>query len=108
MTKEMVLTNPNESSNEFGVFRVKFNRKDRKYFPGEEVRCKWFISFSLPQQIRSLSVEYVGIVRTQWTEERCCAKSYSGNERLFKYLVNVIGSRDGEYSVVNSSRGDMS
>lgn len=100
----MAFQNPSERTDEFGVFRVKFNRKDRKYFPGEEVRCKWLISFALPQQIRSLSIEYIGVVRTNWTEASCCSQSYDGNERLFKYLVNVIGTRDGEYSYQSDSK----
>lgn len=81
-----------------------FDKPDRGYLPGEEVKCTWRVRLRENKSMRSMYVLYEGAAETKWTESKTVRENgksktqhtiYRGEQNYFTHLQTLYGMKDG-------------
>lgn len=86
------------------VFSVEFDKPNRNYLPGDEVKCVWHVRLRDAKAMRSMYVRYKGDAETKWTESRTVQRNgkshtehttYTGSQSYFDNKQTLFGTREG-------------
>lgn len=86
------------------IFSVTFDKSNRNYLPGEEVKCTWTVHLNSAKKMSSMYVRYKGDAEVKWTETRTVQRNgkshtehvhYRGDQNLFNHYQTLFGVRDG-------------
>lgn len=62
------------------TINFKFDRQNKTYFAGENVKCKATLELEHPVTLNSITIHYQGIGKTWWTDR----SSHGGDEELYE------------------------
>lgn len=84
-------------------FTIEFDRPDRKYAPGETIRCVFRMNFDASTKFSSVYARCQGNTVVRWTESTGTGKrrkstTFRAEEIYFKHYRTILGSRDGNGS----------
>lgn len=80
-------------------FSIQFDKVDKKYKPGDTIHCNVHITVTEKFQARSLSVQFLGVVHTEWTQvgriRRKKIHTFTGDEIFFDHRHYMTGKKNG-------------